>query len=132
MPRPVRAKRVTGVQSLWRAGYKSWGTEFYRKHWRACPAFAQQKRDRGTGITDLSWEQEQNAKNVTNLLILLSVSGGRRNFSLVMQSDFLSIIHIICLVGKYWHRKFKFATLTMFTLCPNFTSMFFYKLFAKY
>src|SRR4030042_4188452 len=43
------------VQVLWRAGYKSRYTRFYRKHWRG----------RSTGITNLSWVQEQIAKNVT-------------------------------------------------------------------
>jgi len=44
------------VQVLWRAGYKSRDTKFYRKCWRG----------RGTSITKLYWEQEQSAKNVTN------------------------------------------------------------------
>jgi hypothetical protein len=55
------------VQGLWRAGYKSRYTRFYRKHWR----------DRGTGITNLSWVQEQNAKNVTiqmTFIVRVSVS----------------------------------------------------------
>jgi len=43
------------VQSLWRAGYKSGYTKFSRK----------QRRGRGIGITNLSWQQEQIAKNVT-------------------------------------------------------------------
>jgi hypothetical protein len=44
------------VQGCWRAGYKSWYTKFYRNHWRG----------RGTGIANLSWEQEHFAKSVTN------------------------------------------------------------------
>jgi len=44
------------VQGLWRAGYKSGYTEFYRNHWRG----------RGTIIRNLSWVQEQIAKNVTS------------------------------------------------------------------
>jgi len=44
------------VQLLWRTVYKSRYTKFYRKLWRG----------RGIGITNLSWEQEQIAKNVTN------------------------------------------------------------------
>ena len=44
------------VQVLLGAGYKSWYIRYYWKHWRG----------RGTGITNLSWEQVQIAKNVTN------------------------------------------------------------------
>jgi hypothetical protein len=44
------------VQVLLVAGYKSRYTRFFRKHWRG----------RGIGITNLSWVQEQIAKNVTN------------------------------------------------------------------
>jgi len=44
------------VQSLWRAGNESRVTKFYRKHWCG----------RGISITNLSWVQEQIAKNVTN------------------------------------------------------------------
>jgi hypothetical protein len=51
-----RAYTSVAVQCLWRAGNKSRYTKFHRGHWRG----------RVTLITNLSWEQEQNAKNVTN------------------------------------------------------------------
>ena len=49
------------VQVLWREGHKSRYTKFYRKHWRS----------RGIGITNLSREQEQIAKNVTNQMTFI-------------------------------------------------------------
>jgi hypothetical protein len=75
------------VQVLLRAGYKSRYTEFYIKYWRG----------RGTGIQDLSWAQDQIAKNVTNLLILLSV--------LAVRGTFWSGYRISIVVIKSWYLK---------------------------
>ena len=57
---------------------------------------------RGPGlspVTKLSWVQEQSAKLVTNLLILLSVLCGRSNFIIVLQkTDLMLIVNlfVIC------------------------------------
>jgi len=49
------------VHFCWQPGHKSSYREFYRKHWSG----------RGIGITNLSWEQEQIAKNVTNQMTFI-------------------------------------------------------------
>jgi alpha-beta hydrolase superfamily lysophospholipase len=57
------------------------GYKFYALQWRG-PGLSP--------VTKLSWVQEQVAKLVTNLLILLSVLGGRSNYYVLV---------IICLLG---------------------------------